>query len=222
MFQVIPLPEGLSRPFIANNEFSNEEETEMTKKTTAKKNATKAYNRYEDVKRHEIIRDELMPSLKRARKTVEVTNCIPGKGEANLTNDPDELKLLKKVAAKFGWSEFCTVSQAAKKGVELDPEYKGHGWLVAWLPTVAKSGRNAGKEYTFRTVVYPKEAFVWPDEPAKPEPVVEATEPEPVDDKDAVIAELTAKVDALLAAQIEQQKTNELLAQMLAAITKVA
>lgn len=205
----------------------------MTKKNAAAKtarnnkkgtNMKQAYDSYEDRKKHESIRDEFLPALKRARKTVKgITNAIPGKTERNLSDDPAELVLLAKAAAKFGWgNEFCTVSQAAKAAIPgtLNPDYEGHGWLIAWQPKIANSGRYAGKEYTYKTVVYPKDAFIW-DEPApvaEPEPINEP-EPMPADDKDAVIAELTAKVDALLAAQALQQETNEKLAAILAALS---
>ena len=66
-------------------------------------------------------------------------------------------------------NEFCTVSQAKKFGGTLDPEYKGHGWLVKYKPYTPKSGKNAGKTTQFETVVYPKAAFVW----AEGEPVLD-------------------------------------------------
>lgn len=147
-------------------------EDTMTEQTTAaanteKKETTVKYNYREDKARHAEIRD----AAKLGRvKPIEVTSCLPGKTAANFTDDPAEVTLLGKAAAKFGWgNEFCTVSQAKKFGGELDPEYEGHGWLVKYKPTTPKSGKNAGKTTQFETVVYPKAAFVWHTESGEPE-----------------------------------------------------
>lgn len=135
------------------------EQAAATANTEKKENTMPKYNFREDKARHAAIRD----AAKLGRtKPIEVTSCIPGKTAANFTDDPDEVTLLGKAAAKFGWSgEFCTVSQAKKFGGTLDPEYTGHGWLVKYKPYTPKSGKNAGVTTQFETVVYPAEAFVW-------------------------------------------------------------
>ena len=148
-------------------------EDTMTENAAAKtvnaneQEGTVKYNYREDKAKHAAIRD----AAKLGRvKPIEVTSCLPGKTAANFTDDPDEVTLLGKAAAKFGWgSEFCTVSQAKKFGGELDPEYKGHGWLVKYKPYTPKSGKNAGVTTQFETVVYPKAAFVWHTESGEPE-----------------------------------------------------
>ena len=143
----------------------SKEDTTMTENTAAanvnaneKENVVK-YNYREDKARHA----EIRANAKLGRtKAIEVTSCIPGKNAYNMTDDPAEVELLGKAAAKFGWgNEFCTVSQAKKFGGELDPEYKGHGWLIKYKPYTPKSGKNAGVTTQFETVVYPKAAFVW-------------------------------------------------------------
>lgn len=152
---------------------ATEKETPMTEQTANKtanneKETTVKYNYREDKARHE----EIRANAKLGRtKAVEVTSCIPGHTTDNFTDDPAEVELLGKAAAKFGMgTEFCTVSQAKKFGGTLDPEYKGHGWLVKYLPYTPKSGKNAGVTTQFSTVVYPKAAFVWAaGEPVKDE-----------------------------------------------------
>lgn len=97
-----------------------------------------------------------------------VTSCIPNKGPNNITNDANELQLLARAAAAFGWgNEFCSYSQAAKNHGTLKPG--ATGWLVAWLPTTTKSGPNAGKVNTFETVMFAKEMFEWHTESGEPE-----------------------------------------------------
>lgn len=148
---------------------TTEKETTMTEQTANnEKETTVKYNYREDKARHE----EIRANAKLGRtKAVEVTSCIPGHTTANFTDDPAEVELLGKAAAKFELgTEFCTVSQAKKFGGTLDPEYKGHGWLVKYLPYTPKSGKNAGVTTQFSTVVYPKAAFVWAaGEPVKDE-----------------------------------------------------
>lgn len=144
------------------------ENVNATAANTEKKETTVRYNYREDKARHAEIRDAA--KLGRVKAVEGITSCLPGKTAANFTDDPAEVTLLGKAAAKFGWgNEFCTVSQAKKFGGELDPEYEGHGWLVKYLPKTAKTGKNAGKTTQFETVVYPKAAFVWHTESGEPE-----------------------------------------------------
>ena len=163
---VIPLPEGLNRPFIANNEFSTEKES--VEMTTAKKNTTAKKFDFAAAKvAARKFRNEHMDDLKGVRG-IKITSCIPGKGPENITDDPAELRLLARAANAFGWgNEFCSNSQAEKCFGTLKPG--AVGWPVTWKPTTTKSGPNAGRVNTFETVMFPKDAFVWATESGEPE-----------------------------------------------------
>lgn len=163
----------IAQTTIDNITAESKEDTTMTENAAAKtvnaneQEVTVKYNYREDKAKHAAIRD----TAKLGRvKPIEVTSCLPGKTAANFTDDPAEVELLGKAAAKFGWgNEFCTVSQAKKFGGTLDPNYEGHGWLVKYKPYTPKSGKNAGKTTQFETVVYPKAAFIWATESGEPE-----------------------------------------------------
>lgn len=161
------------------NENVNEQEGTTMNENTAAANVNteskedtmpKKFNYRESKAAAKAFRDANIDKVTKSRKkAVEVTSCLPGKSASNLTDDPAELALLAKAAAVFGWSnEFCTVNQAAKFfGTLKDPERIG--WFISWKPTTPKTGKSAGVEQTFETMVFPKDAFEWATESGEPE-----------------------------------------------------
>lgn len=152
------------------NTESKEDKNMKNEQTATANNTEKKFNYKQSKAAAKAFRDENIGKVTKSRKkAVEVTSCLPGKGATNLSDDPAELALLAKAAAVFGWgTEFCTVNQAAKFfGTLKDPECIG--WFISWLPKTPKSGKNAGIEQTFETMVFPKDAFEWATESGEPE-----------------------------------------------------
>ena len=158
------------------NENVNEQEDTMneqtantnttTKETTMFDIPRKANGKYDfvaDKAKHAAIRDEF--KLGRV-KGIELTHAIEGKKLlGGITNDPDELALLAKVAKKLGWcGRVLTVTQAENYMGRPNPEFVGHGWLIKNKPHTNKEGRTT----QFMTVVYPIEAFIFNTEDGEP------------------------------------------------------
>lgn len=98
---------------------------------------------------------------------IDVKHACPGKGLDNLSKNKDEVAYLPTVAAYFGWEddEFCSVAQA--KDCRGTLKEGAQGWPILWVPSVTKSGPNAGKTAVYCNFVFPKSAFVWDND--KPE-----------------------------------------------------